>query len=166
MKRLIVTALAVGLLTLGTAGVASAQTTGGSSTSPSTQAPNPNTKHGARTGVAVGVLRVSAKTIGVKPRDLATALCGGQTLEAVASQHGKSAPDLVTALVKAADQRIDKAQQSGKVDAAKASTLKASAQARVTKLVSSYHPSAKRCQALQGNGASGTTGSTTAPNGV
>ena len=165
MKRLIVTTLAVGLLTLGTAGVASAQTTGGTTTSPSTQAPNLNTKR-ARPGVAVGVLRVSAKTIGVKPRDLATALCSGQTLDAVASQHGKSAQDLVTALVKAADQRIDKAQQSGRIDATKASTLKASARARITKLVSSYHPSATRCQALQGYGASGTTGSTTSPNGV
>ena len=165
MKRFIVSALAVGLLTLGTAGVASAQTTGGSSTSPSTQAPNPNTKR-AHPGVAVAVLKVSAKTIGVKARDLATALCAGQTLDAVASQHGKSTQDLVTALVKAADQRIDKAQQSKSIDATKASTLKANAQARVTKIVSSYHPTARRCPALQGTGASGTTGSTTAPSGV
>jgi hypothetical protein len=161
MKRVIVTALAVGLLTLGTAGVASAQTT-----SPSTPAPSGSTKHGGHPRIALAVVRVSATTLGVKPRDLVTALCGGQTLEAVAGQHGKSAQDLETALVKAADQGIDKAQQSGKIDAAKAATLKASAQTRVTKLVTSYHPSAKRCQALQSKGAGGTTGSTTAPSGV
>jgi hypothetical protein len=165
MKRVIVTALAVGLLTLGTAGVASAQTSGGSSTNPSTAAPNGSTKHG-HPRVALAVVRVSAKTLGVKPHDLVTALCGGQTLEAVAGQHGKSAQDLETALVQAADQRIDKAQQSGKIDAAKAATLKASAQTRITKVVTSYHPSAKRCQALQSKGAGGTTGPTTAPSGV
>ena len=166
MKRVIVTALAVGLLTLGTAGVASAQTTGGSSTSPSTPAPNGSTKHRGHPRVALAVVGVSAKTLGVKPRDLVTALCGGQTLEAVAGQHGKSAQDLETALVQAADQRIDKAQQSGKIDATKAATLKTSAQARVTKLVTSYHPSAKRCQALQSKSAGGTTGSTTPPSGA
>ncbi len=165
MKRFVVATLAVGLLTLGTAGVAAAQTTGGSSTSPSTPAPNSNGKP-AHLGLAVAALRVSAQTIGVKPRDLATALCAGQTLDAVASQHGKSSQDLVTALVKAADQRIAQAQQSKRIDATKASKLKANAPARITKLVGSFHPSAKRCQALQGNGASGTTGTTQAPTGT
>src|SRR5260370_12129319 len=91
MKRVIVTAPAVGLLTLGTAGVASAQTTGGSSTSPSTASPNGSTKHRHHRG-ALAVLRVSAKTLGVQPRDLVTALCGGQPLEALAGPHGKPPP--------------------------------------------------------------------------
>jgi hypothetical protein len=159
MKRFIVTAIAVGLLTVGTAGVAVAQTTGGGSTSPTSQpAGTQATAHRPRPGVAV--LAVAAKTLGVKPRELVTGLCGGQTVAQIASQHGKSTQDVIAALVKAADARIDQLVKAGRLDAAKAAQRKSTLEARVTARVNSFKPSATRCQKLQGSGPSGTPSST------
>ena len=113
MKRLIFVVALAGLVTLGSVGVAAAQSTGGS-TSPSTPAPNTATNRNGRLGgQAVAVLRVSAQTLGVTPKDLAASLCGGQTLSQVASAHGQSAQTLINAIVKAADQRISKARRRG-----------------------------------------------------
>jgi hypothetical protein len=161
MKRFIVTAVAVGLLTVGTAGVAAAQDTGGGSTSPTSQPAGTNAK--SRPGrAAVAVLAVSAKTLGVKPRVLVSGLCGGQTIAQIASQHGKSTQDVVTALVKAADTRIDQLVKAGRLDAAQATRRKSGVEARVTARVGSFKPSPTRCQKLQASGAgtSGTPSST------
>ncbi len=158
MKRAIVTVVAAGLLVLGGAGVASAQQTGGStnpSTPPSSGA-GQHQRHGHK-GLAVGVLRVSASAIGVQPRDLLSSLCGGQTLAQVASAHGKSSQDVVNALVKAADQRIDQVAANRHLDATKVAQRKAKVEQRITTLVNSYHPSAQRCQRLQGGGTTPTS---------
>ena len=158
MKRFIVTAVAVGLLTVGTAGAAVAQTTGSGPTSPTSQpaATHPKAKGHRR---AVGVLAVTAKTLGVKPRELATGLCGGQTLAQIASQHGKSTQDVITALVKAGDARIDRLVTAGRVDATQAAQRKSTLEARVSARVNSFKPSAAQCQKLQG-ATSGTPSST------
>src|SRR5450759_1262081 len=159
MKRFIVTVIAVGLLTVGNAGVDAAQATGGGSTSPTSQ---PAGKaHGSRRP-GVGVLAVAAKTLGVKPRELVSGLCGGQTIAQIASQHGKSTQDVIAALVKAADARIDQAVKAGRIDAAQATQRKSTVEARVTARVNSFKPSTTRCQKLQGSGtgASGTPTST------
>src|SRR5260370_38291812 len=100
MQRFIMTAAGVGLLTVGTAGVAAAQDTGGGATSSSTpaaakQAPTPNGK--GRHRPAGAALRVTAKTLGVTPRDLGAQLCGGPTIAQLTSQHAKSTPDCLTA---------------------------------------------------------------------
>jgi len=161
MKRFIVTAIAVGLLTVGTAGVAAAQTTGGGSTSPASQPAGTQAKaHRARTGVAA--LAVAAKTLGIKPRELATGLCGGQTIAQIALQHGKSTKDVVAALVKAADARTDQSVKAGRLDATQAAQRKSTIEARVTARVNSFKLSTTRCQKLQGSGAgtSGTPSST------
>jgi hypothetical protein len=158
MKRFIVTVVTVGFLTVGTAGVAAAQT-GGGSTSPSSQPAGTQAKAHHRR-VAAGVLAVAAKTLGVKPRELATALCGGQTVAQVASQHGKSTQDIIDALVKAADARIDQAVKSGKLDAAKAAKRKSTFKDQVSSRITSFKLSAARCQKLQGAGTSGTPSST------
>lgn len=159
MKRFIVTVVAVGLLTVGTAGVAAAQTGGGGSTSPSSQPAGTQAKAHHRR-VAAGVLAVAAKTLGVKPRELATGLCGGQTVAQIAAQHGKTTQDIVNALVKAADARIDQAVKSGKLDAAKAAQRKSTFEDRVSTRINSFKLSAARCQKLQGAGTSGTPSST------
>jgi len=160
MKRFIVTAVAVGLLTIGTAGVAAAQTTGSGSSSPTSQpAGAPGKAHGAhRRGL--GVLAVAAKALGVKPRELVTGLCGGQTIDQIASQHGKSTQDVIAALVKAADARIDQAVKSGRLDATQAAKRKSTIEARVTARVNRFTPSAARCQKVQGSAHVGTPSST------
>jgi hypothetical protein len=158
MRRFIVTAVAVGLLTVGTAGVAAAQTTGGGSTSQ--PAGSQAKAHSRRPGVAV--LAVAAKALGVTPRALASDLCGGQTVAQIASAHGKSTKDIVAALVKAADARLDRLVKAGRLDASQAAQRKSTVEARVSARVSSFKPNATRCQKLQGSGAgtSGTPSST------
>ncbi len=157
MRRFIVTAIAVGLLTVGTAGAAVAQTTGSGSSSPTSQ-PAATRPKGAHRGA--GALAVAAKTLGVKPRALATGLCDGQSLAQIASQHGKSTQDVVTALVKAADARIDRLVKAGRLDATKAAQRKSTVEARVTARVNSFKPSATRCQKLQSGATAGTPSST------
>jgi hypothetical protein len=160
MRRFMVTAVAVGLLTVGTAGVAAAQTTGSGSSSPTSQPAGAHGKGNHAHRRALGVLAIAAKTLGVKPRELVTGLCGGQTVDQIASQHGKSTQDVIAALVKAADARIDQAVKSGRIDAAKATQRKGSVEARVTARVNSFKPSTARCQKLQGSANAGTPSST------
>jgi len=154
MKRLLVVVAAAGLLTLGGAGVAAAQTGGG--TTPTTPPPGP-THHRAR--LALGLLRVSAQTLGVQPRDVVTGLCSGQTLAQVASAHGKTPQDLIDALVNAADQRIQARLQAGRITPAQATQRLSKVNAAVPRLVDSYHVPAQRCERLQG-GAGATTPTT------
>jgi len=155
MKRLLVVVAAAGLLTLGSVGVAAAQTTGGTTNPPSTA-----TRNGRRGRVAGAVLRVSAQTLGVKPRDLVTGLCSGQTLAQVASAHGKTPQDLINALVTVADQKIQANEKAGRITQAQASTRMAKVKDKVTQLVDSYHVPAARCQRLQGGAAGSTTPTT------
>ena len=152
MKRFITAGVIVGLLTLGSVGVAAAQTTG------STNPPNPPsssvTNNGRHVRRGVVVLRAAATALGVKPRDLLTGLCSGKTLAQLAAEHGRSAQDVINALVKAADARIDRAVQAGRIDATQAAQRKSNVEARVTNLVNNLHLSSQRCQRLSGGGAS------------
>jgi len=158
MKRLLVVVAAAGLLTLGSAGVAAAQTSGGSTPNPtSPSSATPNRQKGR---VAAAVLKVSAQTLGIKPRDLVTGLCSGQTLAQVASAHGKTSQDLINALVQKADQRIQANEQAGKITQAQEATREAKVKDKVTTVVTSYHVPTQRCQRLQGGGAGATTPTT------
>ena len=152
MKRVITAGVIVGLLTLGSVGVAAAQTNG--TTSPSTQAPNGANQHGQHGRRGAGVLHAAATALGVKPRDLVSGLCSGKTLAQLASEHGKSTQDVINALVKAADARIDRAVQAGRLDATKAAQRKNNVEARVTKLVNNLHLSSQRCQRVSGGATS------------
>lgn len=158
MKRLLVVVAAAGLLTLGSVGVAAAQTTGGT-TNPSNP-PSAANRSGRKGRVALGVLKVSAQTLGVSPRDLVSGLCSGQTLAQEAGAHGKTAQDLIDALEKAADQRIQASEQAGKITQAQATKRLAKVKTAAPKVVNSFHVSAQRCQRLQGGGAGATTPTT------
>lgn len=158
MKKLIGATLIVGLVTFASVGVASAQT-GGSGTSPSS-APSA-TGHKGHRGVARGVLSVTARTLDLKARDVVSALCSGKTLAQLASEHGKSTSDLVSALVKAADARVDAAVKAGRISSAQAATRKSKLESRANQLVTSFQPKAARCQRLQGSGAGASTSPTT-----
>ena len=150
MKRLIVTVVAAALVSLGSVGVAAAQTDG--TTSPSTQ-PAPSAGRHGHGHHGAGLLHIAAQTLGVNPRDLLGALCGGKTIGQLASDHGKSSQDVINALVQAADQRIDEAVTAGRLDAAKAAERKSRVEARVTRLVNDLHVSSARCERRHGGGA-------------
>jgi hypothetical protein len=153
MKRVITAGVIVGLLTLGSVGVAAAQTNGSNGPS-SPPAPNSATHEGRYGRRGLVVLRAAATALGVKPRDLLTGLCSGKTLAQLAAEHGKSTQDVISALVKAADARIDRAVQAGRIDATQAAQRKTQIEARVTNLVNSFHLSSQRCQRVSGGGAS------------
>ena len=153
MKRVITAGVIVGLLTLGSVGVAAAQT-GGTTTPSNPSAPNAANHQGKHGRRGAGVLRAAAAALGVKPRDLLAGLCSGKTLAQLASEHGTTAQDLINALVKAADARIDRAVQAGRIDATQAAQRKSRIEARVTNLVNNGHLSSQRCQRLSGGGAS------------
>ncbi len=78
---------------------------------------------------------ISAKTIGVTPKDLVTELRTGKSVADVAGEHGVSAQTVVNALVTAADARVDKAVTSNKVTSAQATTIKAKLPTVVSKAV-------------------------------
>jgi hypothetical protein len=158
MKRLLVVAAAAGILTFGSVGVAAAQTTGGT-TNPSNP-PSATSPKGRKARVALGVLKVSAQTLGVSPRDLVSGLCSGQTLAQEASAHGKTPDQLVTAIVNAADQRIQANEKAGKITQAQATKRMAKVKTQATKVVDSYKVPQQRCQRLQGGGAGATTPTT------
>ncbi|HEY6318590.1 MAG TPA: hypothetical protein VI462_11970 [Acidimicrobiia bacterium] len=159
MKRLLVVVAAAGLLTLGSAGVAAAQTSGGSTTNPTSPHSSTSPK-GQKGRVVVGVLRVSAQTLAITPRDLVNGLCSGQTLAQVASAHGKTSQDLINALIQKADQRVQANEKAGKITQAQETTREAKVKDKVTKLVTSYQVPMQRCQRLQGGGAGATTPAT------
>jgi uncharacterized protein YidB (DUF937 family) len=128
MKKLIAAVTTAGLLTLGLAGTAFAAGGGGSSNGGNT-ATTQTAKGTARHPIARRALRTAVKTaadtIGVQPKDLLVAVKGGQTVGEFADSKGVPAKTVVDAIVKALDDKIDKAVTDGKLDAARADKLKA-----------------------------------------
>jgi UDP-N-acetylmuramate-alanine ligase len=72
-------------------------------------------------GAKAGVLRLSARYIGIKPQALRTEL-KGKSLAQVAVAHGKTAAGLKAALLKPFQTRLDKAVASGRITTAQAQT--------------------------------------------
>jgi hypothetical protein len=139
MKKLIASLAIAGTITAGTAGAAFAA----DGTTPTT-GKAPSGQAGARAGKRHPILRrrlvkaggkVVADTLGVSTQDLRAALQSGQSISDYATSLGKNPQDVVTALVNAADARIDKAVADGKLAADKATELKAKAAIRIPKLV-------------------------------
>ena len=69
-------------------------------------------------------LRVAATTIGVDVTELKSELKTGKSIADVASDHDVTAQTVVDALVAAATTRIDAAVEAGKIDAARAASMK------------------------------------------
>lgn len=67
--------------------------------------------------------------------ELGAALRDGKSLADIAKDQGKSVEGLVDALTKAAEERIDRAVERGRLSAERAAELKASLEERITKLV-------------------------------
>jgi hypothetical protein len=98
-----------------------------------------NSKLGTRAvsrGRKAGLLRVSARYIGVSPKALAAELKAGKSLAQVAVAHGKTAAGLKDTLLKPLKARLDKAVASGRITAAQAQARLDRLSARLDKLIS------------------------------
>ena len=82
-----------------------------------------------------GLLRVSAKYVGVTPQALRAELKAGKSLAEVATSHGKTAAGLKAAMLKPFQTRLDKAVGSGRITAAQAQTRLNKLSARLDKLI-------------------------------
>ena len=82
------------------------------------------------------VLRTSAAYLGLTPRELEAQLKAGKSLATVASEHGKTASGLETAIVAAATKRVD----ASKLSAARKAAVITYARTNVDTFVSVSHP--------------------------
>jgi uncharacterized protein (DUF433 family) len=82
-------------------------------------------RHGPRARIAGGMLKVAADKIGVSPKDLVQARRNGQSIADVANSKSVNPADVVSAIVTAANQRIDQAVANGHLAQDKADQLKA-----------------------------------------
>jgi transposase-like protein len=80
-------------------------------------------------------VQAAAKEIGVSTSDLRDAHKNGKSIAQVAQDHGKSADDVVDAVVKAVTADVDQAVKDGKIDAQKADQIKKNLPDRAKKLV-------------------------------
>lgn len=80
-------------------------------------------------------VQAAAKEIGVSTSELRDARKSGKSIAQVAQDHGKSADDVVNAVVKAVTSDIDQAVKDGKLDSQKADQIKKNLPDRVTQLV-------------------------------
>jgi hypothetical protein len=147
-KFLAATGIGAGLLagSLGLAsilpnGVAGAQTPTSTPASPTTTAPGTGagtSAHPALRKLRQHELGVAASTIGVSPSELRTDVKNGQSISDVATAKGVPVDDVVNAIVKDVDARIDKAVTNGKLTQAQATTIEGKLPARVTKIVDAH----------------------------
>jgi hypothetical protein len=81
--------------------------------------------HSLRRQVRRGIVVVSAKAIGITPKALVAELKTGTSIAEVAAAHHVDVTTVVTDLVNAGNQRIDRAVSNGKITTARAAALKA-----------------------------------------
>jgi hypothetical protein len=92
-----------------------------------------------RGAIAVG-LDTAASYLGLTREQLRSELQSGKTLAQVATEHGKTADGLVSALVDAAKKRIDAAVSAGKLPADVAQNIESKLQPMITALVQGTLP--------------------------
>ena len=81
-----------------------------------------------------------AKTLGMTPAELMTALRKGQTLKELAETKGVSTDTLVNAMVSAAEEQLATAVQNKRITQAQADTIKSTLKQRMTDLVNGTLP--------------------------
>lgn len=129
MKKLIASMAIAGMVLAG-GGAAAVATT-----SPSTDTGSRPAAAHVRRAVARGALATAAETIGISRSDLRTQLRDGKTVAEVAQAHNVDPQKVVDALVAAGNARIDEAVTNGRIDAARAATLKQKLPDAASKLV-------------------------------
>ena len=144
MKKMIAKA-SVGLALSGIAGVglsAGLASTAGAATPSAVSSSTTAAHHPVRAwlrahrrAVARHVVEISAKTIGITPRALASDLRSGQSIAEVAQAHNVAPQEVVNALVQAGDAWIGQAVNDHKLTQAQGSKIEAALPGAVTKLV-------------------------------
>jgi hypothetical protein len=129
MKKVVATVAMAGAITAGTAGMAYAADSSGSTS----EKPAATAQRHPRLRLAVRrhAGKIVADTLGVTTQDLRAALKGGQSVSEYATSLGKNPADVGTALVNGANTAIDKAVANGRIDQAKGDELKGKVGARV-----------------------------------
>jgi ribosomal protein S20 len=144
MRKSLIATLALGTsLAIGAVGVTAAlPNIAGAQTTPTTQSAPSTTQnktgHPGLRALRRHEFKVAADTIGVKPAELRTDLKNGQSIADVAAAKNVPVDNVITAVVNDASARIDKAVTNGKLDQAKADTMKSKLTDRVTKLVNAH----------------------------
>jgi transposase-like protein len=112
--------------------VAPAASLAGAADAPGPKAPARAWERGHR--LARGIA-VAAAAIGVEPKELRDALAGGKSVAGVAEAHHVDPQTVIDAVLSAADKKIDEAVANGRIDEARATTIKDRVQDRVAKLL-------------------------------
>ncbi len=87
-------------------------------------------RHARRSGVTI-----AAGVIGIQPKALVDAVKGGQTVADVARSHSVDPQKVIDAVTAAANKKVDTAVTNGKIDPARATTLKDRLDKRIATLV-------------------------------
>jgi hypothetical protein len=87
-----------------------------------------------------GGLRAAATFLGLSQSQLESRLEGGKTLASIASSEGKSADDLVAAMVAPLQKRLDSAVSAGRLTKSQETSILADAKARTTDFVNGTMP--------------------------
>jgi len=127
-------ALLVGIASTGAASAASPTATA-SATAPTGSHPHAGWLRAHRREIRRAGIALSAKTIGVTPKDLVTELRSGKSIAGVAGEHNVSAQTVVNALVSAADADVNKAVASHQLTSAQGAKIEGKLPGYVTKVV-------------------------------
>ena len=144
MKKMIAT-VTVGLALSGVTGIglsAALASPAAAATPPTLATPSTAGHHPLRAwlqahrkAVARDTVRISAKSIGVTPKDLVSSLRSGQSIAQVAQAHNVDVQTVVNALVQAGDTQVGRAVASHKLTSAQGSKIEAALPQAVTKVV-------------------------------
>lgn len=94
---------------------------------------------------AVGVVRSAADTLGITPKELTSEVrTTGGTIASVAESMGVNPQLVIDNAIAAANAKLDEAVAAGKLDAARATELKAGLTERITRFVNEGGPGHKR----------------------
>jgi hypothetical protein len=154
MKLTQLIAAATTAAVLGTAGVSVAGAVSSSSTNPAhtttataataatkTASGTTARRHRAlRRRIARRAEILAAKTIGIKPRELAREIKAGKTIAAVATAHNVAPQTVIDTLVAAGTKKIEAAKTADKITAARATALEQKLPARAAAFVNNAHP--------------------------
>ncbi len=139
IKKLVATVALAGAITAGTAGAAFAadgSTSTSGSTDPSAQ---PAKRHpGIRRAVRRGAFKIVLDTVGGTKEALRAALKGGQSISDYATSQGKKPEDVVTALVNAADTKLDQLATDHKLSQERVDAIKVKVPERVNTFVNRH----------------------------
>jgi hypothetical protein len=100
----------------------------------------PGFRFGFEVGGPMGKLDAAAKAIGITDAQLQTELQSGKTLAQIAKEHGKTADDVVNALVADAQAKLDTAVKAGKLTQAQADAMLKDLKSHITDLVNGTAP--------------------------